>query len=228
MATDMTEVEWQSCESPTPMLYFMRGKASMRKFRLVACGCCRRIWSLLGDERSRNAVEVSESYADKSASREQLLIAQNAAMLGRSSIDAAVYPEVQAAVSLARPSITTHYILQLVRNAVANHEMQRSGGYSRDRRALIDHREAVAQVRVIHDAFGNPFQTRPFDPRWRTSDVVGLARAIYEDRSFERVPMLGDALMDAGCSDQAVLGHCRSDDSHVRGCWLVDAILEMV
>ena len=64
-----------------------------------------------------------------------------------------------------------------------------------------------------------------FDPRWRTADAVGLARGMYEDRALDRLPLLADALMDAGCADEQVLGHCRSEGPHVRGCWVVDLVL---
>ena len=77
----------------------------------------------------------------------------------------------------------------------------------------------------VRDIFGNPFRPVTFDPRWRTSDVLGLARAIYDDRAFDRMPILADALMDAGCADEQVLGHCRGDGPHVRGCWVVDLVL---
>ena len=73
--------------------------------------------------------------------------------------------------------------------------------------------------------FGNPFRPVVFDPRWRSADAVGVARGIYEDRAFGRLPLLADALMDAGCDDEQVIGHCRSDGPHVRGCWVVDMIL---
>jgi hypothetical protein len=78
---------------------------------------------------------------------------------------------------------------------------------------------------ILRDIFGNPFRPVAFDPRWRTSDVVGLARAIYDDKAFERMPIMADALMDAGCEDEQVISHCRSDGPHVRGCWVVDLIL---
>jgi hypothetical protein len=83
----------------------------------------------------------------------------------------------------------------------------------------------VWQAPLLRDIFGNPFRPVVFDPRWRTSDVVGLARAIYDDRSFERMPILADALMDAGCENEKIIGHCRGDGPHVRGCWVVDLIL---
>jgi hypothetical protein len=62
-------------------------------------------------------------------------------------------------------------------------------------------------------------------PGWRTSDTLGLARGIYEDRAFDRLPLLADALMDAGCDDEQILAHCHSPGPHVRGCWVVDLVL---
>ena len=73
--------------------------------------------------------------------------------------------------------------------------------------------------------FGNHFRPIVFDPKWRTEDVLGLALGIYEDRAFDRLPMLADALRDAGCDDEQILGHCQSDGPPVRGCWVVDLVL---
>jgi hypothetical protein len=86
-------------------------------------------------------------------------------------------------------------------------------------------REERNQLALARDIFGNPFRPVAFDPRWRTSDVIGLAKAIYDDNTFERMPILADALMDAGCEDEQVIGHCRGPGPHVRGCWVVDLIL---
>jgi hypothetical protein len=63
------------------------------------------------------------------------------------------------------------------------------------------------------------------DPSWRTSTVVALAEGIYADRAFDRLPILADALQDAGCGNEDMLAHCRSDGPHARGCWVVDLIL---
>ena len=61
-------------------------------------------------------------------------------------------------------------------------------------------------------------------PRRLTFTVVDLARAVYDERAFERLPILADALMDTGCDDEQVIGHCRSEGPHVRGCWVVDLL----
>jgi len=67
--------------------------------------------------------------------------------------------------------------------------------------------------------------TEGFDPSWRTSTTVGLARAIYESRDFGAMPILADALEEAGCDSPELLAHCRTDTPHVRGCWVVDLVL---
>jgi hypothetical protein len=82
--------------------------------------------------------------------------------------------------------------------------------------------ERATLVRCI---FRNPFRPVAFDPRWFTSTVIDLSRAAYEERAWERLPILADALMDAGCDDEQVLDHCRGPGPHARGCWVVDAIL---
>ncbi|MBN9519490.1 hypothetical protein J0H58_13365 [bacterium] len=83
----------------------------------------------------------------------------------------------------------------------------------------------MQQVALVRDIFGNPFQPVTFEPSWRTTAVDGLATGIYEEKAFDRLPVLADALEDAGCSDGDILDHCRSQGEHVRGCWVVDLIL---
>jgi hypothetical protein len=72
--------------------------------------------------------------------------------------------------------------------------------------------------------FGNPFRPVSFDPTWRTPDVLRLASGIYEERAFDRLPYLADALEEAGCSEEAILQHCRQGGEHWRGCWVVDRL----
>jgi hypothetical protein len=79
---------------------------------------------------------------------------------------------------------------------------------------------------LIRDLVGPlPFRPVRLDPSWLTSAVVGLATTIYEQRSFDLMPVLGTALSDAGCTDPGILGHCATLD-HWRGCWLTDLLLK--
>ncbi len=78
---------------------------------------------------------------------------------------------------------------------------------------------------ILACIFGNPFRPVTVDPCWLTSTAVALARIIYADRAFDRLPILADALEDAGCDNADLLAHCRGDGLHVRGWWVVDLIL---
>ncbi|WP_315854050.1 hypothetical protein [Gemmata palustris] len=83
--------------------------------------------------------------------------------------------------------------------------------------------EVVATI--IRDIFGNPFRPVAFSPSWRTSTAIAIASQMYESRDFSAMPILADALQDAGCDNANVLDHCRSPGPHVRGCWVVDLVL---
>ena len=78
---------------------------------------------------------------------------------------------------------------------------------------------------LVHCVFGNPFRPAPFSPAWRTDATIALARHMYESREFSAMPILADALQDAGCDSADILDHCRGPGPHVRGCWVVDLVL---
>jgi hypothetical protein len=85
----------------------------------------------------------------------------------------------------------------------------------------------TSEASLLRDIFGNPFRPVSFNSDWRTSNVVSLAKSMYESRDFATMPILSDALQDAGCEHEAILDHCGdANGSHVRGCWVVDLILE--
>lgn len=77
----------------------------------------------------------------------------------------------------------------------------------------------------VREIFGNPFRPVTLDPSSLTPTVVQLAQTIYNDRTFDRLPTLADALVQAGCDNDELLGHCRGPGPHVRGCWVVDLVL---
>lgn len=96
-------------------------------------------------------------------------------------------------------------------------------------RARVAEIERRAQCALLREVMGNPFRRIEMNPSWLTwnaGTVVRFARGIARGRSFDQVPVLGDALEDAGCDDPDILAHCRQPAPHVRGCWLVDLILE--
>jgi hypothetical protein len=85
----------------------------------------------------------------------------------------------------------------------------------------------------LREVVGNPFKPPRFEPAWRTSTVVNLAKGIYDERAFDRMPILADALLDADCDEESVLRHCRGTElnvkeqpTHCRGCWVIEMILD--
>jgi hypothetical protein len=89
-------------------------------------------------------------------------------------------------------------------------------------------RVQAAQAALVRDLFGDPFRRVVLNPawlNWNSATVPRIARAIYEEQAFDRMPILADALEEAGCTDALMLDHCRSGGEHVRGCWVVDVLV---
>lgn len=214
----MTEQEWLTCTDPDAMLTFLRGKSSERKLRLFACSCCRRIWHLLTDERSRKGVEIAERYADGEASDEEMEVAFRAAwaVLTHCLGPQAAAAEAAAESTWGHDAFGPPYHLSLLT-------------YSIFFAVGEDKSERIAQCRLLREVIGNPFlPPQPFlsaTLTWNGGTVTQLARHIYDDRAFDRLPILADALEEAGCTDTDILNHCRQPGEHVRGCWLVDMLL---
>ncbi|MCI0705613.1 MAG: hypothetical protein L0241_31520 [Planctomycetia bacterium] len=79
---------------------------------------------------------------------------------------------------------------------------------------------------LLRESVGNPFRPVTFTPSWRTDTVLTLAKQMYESREFGAMPILADALQDAGCDNEDILNHCRDTNAtHIRGCWVVDLVL---
>jgi len=212
------------------MLEFLREKASDRKLRLFACACCRRIWHLLTDERSQKAVEVAEKYADGLVNQDTLVISHQEAFEAHVSI-MANYPHMdvaQAEATLSVERATKKYSNPMIiaksplRVAAAAAACATANDTAYEEAM---HKEGAAQCRLIHDIFGNPFRSVSIDPAWLTPKVKSLAQSIYDNRVFNHLPILAEAIEDAGCHDADMLAHCRHPDKHVRGCWVVDLIL---
>jgi hypothetical protein len=208
----MTEQEWLECTDPNPILPFLRGKAGDRKFRLFCVACCRRIWPLLTHGRSRAMVDVLERFADGESDQAAMKVAERAAAKAR---DLSPSRAARAACEAARDLWKTAWAAA---RAVKIH-------WGEERSAA----ESEAQSAAIRDLFGPlPCRTLTADPswlRWHDGLAVSMARRMYDSRDFSDMPVLADALEEAGCQDQDILGHCRSGGEHVIGCWVVDLLL---
>jgi hypothetical protein len=232
----MNAYEW-SYAGLQSLLDYLKGQASERKLRLFAAGCARRFWTLL-EERVRQGVELAERCADGQVPADRLAAGLRAARSGmtasrkqlkmKAERDAAgcAYTTLHWAM---RKQMTTADALRAAQAAqwAAGH-LAKAAAARNDRTAEPQAQalEQTAQTEMIHCLFGNPFRPVVFDPAWRTAEVRTLAQTIYDDRDFGRMKRLATVLGQAGCKDKEILAHCRHKGEHVRGCWVVDLLLE--
>jgi hypothetical protein len=241
----MTEEEWRTCESPGEMWIHLGSAASHRKLRLFASACCRRLAPHFKDERSARLIDVSDRFADGIAEVNEL----NAAFDDGVEAQEAIHWEDGGAVDQASAETVLGLRAELyldqvfegigevagtIAAAEARDQIYTPGRPASETDADRDEveeqgkrKEAAALARIMRDIFGNPFQPVTFDPAWRTSDAVALTRQMYDSREFSAMPILADALQDAGCDNDDILSHCRATQlPHVRGCWVVDLVLD--
>jgi hypothetical protein len=242
----MAQAGWATCWDPRVLLAALRGRASDRKLRLFACACVRRIWHLLGDPRSRAAVEIVERHTDGKAGARELTAAWAAAATAagddrggtaarNAAANAAMAAESAAgtdAWAVAR-DVSCWTVLATAWNAIADVPVGRQDASCGDGRVRIAAEKN--QCRLLRDLFGDARDRIITDPtwlHWNDCTVVRLALAAYEHREMPsglldnvRLAILADALEDAGCADRVLLAHLREDAEHVRGCHVLDALL---
>ena len=197
----MTEVEWNACTDPLRMLDQPPARRSERKLRLFACAVCRRLWGVLPDERSRRAVEVAERFADGLAGAHELARAAE---------------EADGVADLAEESRTPGW--NAARTAAAAAGKAHAAAVRAARCGPYD-------AELLREVLGNPIRPPAADPAWLTPVALAIAGAAYEERRFDGLPVLADALEEAGCMKEALLAHLRGPGPHVRGCWAVDLVL---
>jgi hypothetical protein len=216
----MTEAQWLACTDVSWLLDYLTRRQpgpDARQLRLFACACCRRLWSLLPDPRSRAVVAVAEAFADGRVGRAKLQEAWREARPVTAAGHALRALEVTAyhgRISLAlQVRDGTRACVEAVVEATRN-----IGAWGAER---------AAQAVLAHDVFGNPFRLPSADPawlRWREGMVACMVQGIYSEQRFGDLPILADALEEAGCADPEILGHCRGPGPHARGCWVLDLL----
>jgi hypothetical protein len=188
-------------------------RAVTRKFRLFYCACCRLRWNLL-PALGQRAVEVVEQYADGRVNAQRLRGARRSAQAVEWSVRpawrAGVYthgePDAASTARLAVAATEVHARLQ--------------SGWAPDGSPV----SSADQVALLRELFENPFNPITIVPAWLTPTVIALAKAIRAEQTFDQMPVLGDALQDAGCDRAELLNHCYGPGPHVAGCWLLDRL----
>jgi len=237
----MSPERWDTA-SLRHMLVLTAGKVSDRKLDLFNGWCCHALRPYLTDPRSRAAARYAEQHIDEGCpdtpEREAILEA------AKKAVEELIKWAHAAPTNLEVRRRRVYALTAQIAQQALGHDQPNRGvwanalltahafGYANDEPpACLPGSEELRdehlrlQATVFRDIVGNPLDPVPFDPRWRTEDTLGLARGIYEERAFARLPLLADALMDAGCDDDRLVGHCRSKGPHARGCWVVDLVL---
>jgi hypothetical protein len=218
-----------------------------RRIRLYAVACCRRVRGLMSHAGSRAAVEHAEYMAEEGrrdpredhrraaegaidactdlASRRAASAALTASHLRMIRPMEMAFPFYPGPNPPIQPEEVFGYAAK-----TANHcrcAVGLSAVPAEGKETLLA--EQAAQASLLRDVIGNPFRPRPtLDPawlRWNDGTVARLARGIYEERRFQDMPILHDALLDSGCDNQDILDHCEGPGPHVRGCWVLDLLL---
>jgi hypothetical protein len=207
------------------MLAYLDGKASERKLRLFACVCYWRFHERFVEDPDGDglfAIELAEAYADGLASPADLAEVRQEIVAGlwdqcSSAVVRHEIADCATAVPLGDVAPAARAFAFWVESNVSSDEVE--GEVCQ---------EHAAMCAVLRDLVGNPFCPVALDAAWLAwngGTVVKIARSIYEELAFDRLPILADALEEAGCNEPRILAHCREALEHVRGCWVVDLLL---
>ncbi len=223
----MTEAEWLEEQDPFTLLRVFPANFSKRKLILIGLWCCQSFIRYLSDPRSLAVIAVAEAFVERKAAREEMSAAEKPAQQVSSDLKARrATPEVNTSVQEIAasgaallvceghrrawgPASSAAYITVLEGRELA---MKTGTEYGTTVREV-----GYTFAPVMRDILGNPFRPVTFLPEWRTSTAVALAGQMYESRDFGAMPILADALQDAGCDSANVLDHCRGAGPHVRG-----------
>jgi hypothetical protein len=219
----MTEEEWLA----TPHFYELthhKSSRNERKRRLLLCACARRTLHFLSDQRFADVLAGCEGFADSKIDWKGMLALRKTVRNARRNLENTGGSEAQIKAAAAVGMLTEKEFMSY--KMACESARWAVGSDARPAYSEGCDREQAEQIRLARDIFGNPFRSVAFDPAWRSDTAVAIARGMYESREFSAMPILADALQDAGCDNDDILNHCRdAKQVHVRGCWVVDLVL---
>jgi hypothetical protein len=220
--TEQAWVAWRNATDVETMLRLTRGNNYQRKLRLFACACARRLLIRNPLPDAERFVSFAERFADSPGSPSQLVDAEHEAQESHGAV--AYLEDAYEDLSAFTEAVTA----SAVRATVHHHSRHAAEFAYRNPREFEDYTggpDIESHIALVREVFGNPFEPVDFAP-WRTDTAVTLARQMYEAREFSAMPILADALQDAGCDNDDILNHCRdAKQIHVRGCWVADGVL---
>lgn len=228
----LTEAEWLGCSDPRAMLEFLPDAGNERKFRLFGCACARRVWDLL-PEAGQLVVDACEEQADGVGPARNLAgLSDRVWAGGIQNLPSGKALGYAAGAARTCTSTAPRWAAQAwepAASALAWHAAAQLPPWTLVRPAWDAALESARQLfcRLLRDLFV-PFRPVVLDPSWLAWErgvVRHLADDIYRGRDFAKLPVLADALEDAGCADEGILRHCRDESEHARGCWILDAVL---
>lgn len=218
--------------SPWGLLATVAERGGERKPRLLACAWCRHILDHLPPGRPargvsrdwlRGVIAAAERVADGPAFPTEVPVRIP------TSDEAAVVSTTPAAQMVGWLTFAPgSFEPALFEEMPALAARLLGSGESADWYPEFERRQSELNALIL-ELFGPQPDLPRVDPEWRTwnnGDVLNLAKTIYDDHRFDLLPILADALEEAGCDDSEILVHCRGGGPHARGCWVVDLILE--
>ncbi len=220
----MTEAEWLKATNPFVLLSHIESKTTERKLRLFSCSCCRKVLILLTDDRIRRLLFTSELFADGMATSQELDSAIHASVEFEQENRDEYLPAAYAVINASTEGyIDAGEVCDRLSDAFFSQLPINKDSFEANQKEV---QRRLAELSVLaHDIFGNPFRSIAADPSWLTSTVLALATGIYQEKGFDRMLILADALQDAGCHNADILNHCRQPGEHARGCWVIDLLL---
>ncbi len=233
----MTEAEWLTSLNVFEIMMALNDDKYNRKWTLFGCACIRRVWHLLKDRRSRDYVEQVEKHVDGAITDQEISDFWDALDADYGHGNKNVHPcfmfyfALRSLVVESAPAKVADDVAEAVGGCIAESLRPTPDGWSvamTEAWRIAERTERKKQLDLRRDIFVDPFHPLTLDPSclaWNDAAIPKMAQAIYDDRAFDRLPILADALEDAGCDDPDILAHCRSGGEHVRGCWVVDLLL---
>ena len=221
----MDEPYWNRLTDPEFMIEWMPSRVTRGQMMLFAAACARQIEGEFHSPLTGMMIDRAEEYGSAPSKPFELVLQL-----------AQLTQECYRTIAMDVPDASDRVVLQLILAGFGGPPLASEKRFPRRGRLTLRNalrgmeihgyrREALEPI-LLRDILG-PYQPIAFEHGWRSSTVATLAAAIRAERAFEQLPILADALQDAGCENPRILAHCREPQMHVKGCWVIEGLHHM-